>query len=453
MHSSDFNLQRLVSIVTATMDATASSNKLYYNAPAVEWSESLPIGNGRLGAMLYGRTTTELLQLNENSVWYGGPQDRTPRDAFKNLDRLRQLIRFGKHIEAEKLVRQAFFSTPHSQRHYEPLGTLTLEFGHGENHVTKYRRELDLKTAITSVQYEHDAVEYSREVFASYPDNVLVMQLESSEKTEFTLRLTRVSEREYETNEFVDSITAREGAIIMHATPGGRDSNHLCCVAMMQCQDDGTIESVGNSLVVNSRKAVIVVSAETTFRHEDPEAVALDDATEALGTQDLRERHIEDYRSLYRKLKLRLSHDDSKGPTDERLLHTPDPGLIVLYHNYGRYLLISCSRPGLKALPASLQGLWNPSFQPAWGSKYTININTEMNYWPANMCNLAECEDPLFDLLERVAERGKKTAKIMYGCRGWAAHHNTDIWADTDPQDRWMPATGESSPSCLCILR
>lgn len=127
--------------------------------------------------------------------------------------------------------------------------------------------------------------------------------------------------------------------------------------------------------------------------------------------------------------------------TNERLLSAPDPSLVVLYHNFGRYLLISCSRPGVKALPATLQGLWNPSFQPAWGSKYTININTQMNYWPANMCNLAECEEPLFDHLERMVERGKVTAKTMYGCRGWAAHHNTDIWADTNPQDRWMPAT------------
>ena len=212
------------------MNAAASSKILHYNAPAAEWSQSLPIGNGRLGAMVYGRTTTELLQLNEDSVWYGGPQDRTPKDALENLDHLRQLIRLGKHADAEKLIRQAFFATPHSQRHYEPLGTFTLEFDHEEAGVKNYRRWLDLDTAVTSVRYQHRGVEHSRDIFASYPDNVLVIQCESSEKIEFTLRLTRPSELEYETNEFVDSIVTEDCTIIMHATPGGRGSNALSCV-------------------------------------------------------------------------------------------------------------------------------------------------------------------------------------------------------------------------------
>jgi hypothetical protein len=182
---------------------SSSSTRLHYNAPAAEWSQSLPIGNGRLGAMVYGRTTTELLQLNENSVWYGGPQDRTPRDALRNLPRLRSLLRAGDHPAAERLVQHAFFATPHSQRHYEPLGTLTIEFGHEKEGVKDYSRELDLETAVTSVRYEYGGVKHFREVFASYPDGVLVIQLESSEATEFTIRLTRVSEREYETNELM----------------------------------------------------------------------------------------------------------------------------------------------------------------------------------------------------------------------------------------------------------
>jgi hypothetical protein len=169
----------------------------------------------------------------------------------------------------------------------------------------------------------------------------------------------------------------------------------------------------------------------------------LADVRLALEQDDLRDRHVKDYQTLFQRMQLCLYPDNCGLSTDEILLGIPNPGLAALYHNYGRYLLISCSRPGFKALPATLQGLWNPSFQPAWGSKYTININTQMNYWPANACNLAECEQPLFNLLERMAERGKKTAEAMYGCRGWAAHHNTDIWADTDPQDRWLPATGE----------
>jgi hypothetical protein len=393
--------------------------------------------------MVYGRTTTELLQLNENSVWYGGCQDRTPRDSLKNLPRLRGLIRASDHSGAEDLIRKAFFATPHSQRHYEPLGTLTLEFGHEEVDVQSYRRGLDLRTAVTSVRYEHCGIKYKREVFASHLDNVLVIQLESSEETALTLRMTRVSEVEWETNEFVDSVATTEDSIIMHATPGGLGSNRLCCVAKVQCQDGGVVEAIGGCLAVTSRKTTIVISAQTTFRHEDAESATLADVRLALEQDDLRDRHVKDYQTLFQRMQLCLYPDNCGLSTDEILLGIPNPGLAALYHNYGRYLLISCSRPGFKALPATLQGLWNPSFQPAWGSKYTININTQMNYWPANACNLAECEQPLFNLLERMAERGKKTAEAMYGCRGWAAHHNTDIWADTDPQDRWLPATGE----------
>lgn len=418
------------------------ANRLHYTAPATEWSQSLPIGNGRLGAMVYGRTTTELLQLNENSVWYGGEQNRTPRHALKNLPRLREFIRDEKHSEAEDLARRAFFATPHSQRHYEPMGTLTLELGHEKNEVTGYRRELDLENAITSVQYSYRGVRFKRNAFVSEPDNVIVLQLESSENCQITLRLTRVSEREEETNEFVDSITATsDGCIIMHATPGGKGSNKFCCVVQVECDDGGKVNAIGGCLVIDSKRATLIIACQTTFRVGDVESAALEDVRQAISRPDLRRRHIENYRSLYSRVELKLRTDQQDLPTDQRLQGPVDPGLVNLYHNFGRYLLISCSRPGLKALPATLQGLWNPSFQPAWGSKYTININTQMNYWPANIGNLAECEIPLFDLLERIALRGRDTAEMMYGCRGWCAHHNTDIWADTDPQDKWMPAT------------
>jgi hypothetical protein len=405
--------------------------------------------------MVYGRTTTELLQLNENSVWYGGPQDRTPRDAFRNLSKLQTLIRNELHAEAEHLIRSAFFATPHSQRHYEPLGTLTIEFGHDDHEVKNFSRTLDLDTAITTTCYEHRSVAYTRAAYASEADDVLVIQLESSAETEFTIRLTRLSEREYETNEFVDSIISSgdgDGCIVMRATLGGRKSNELCCVVKIKCQDSGDTQAIGNSLVLTSRKATIVISAQTTFRSENVEAQALADAEAALAREDLRARHVENYHALYSRMQLQLHDSESALSTDLRLQSIPDPSLIALYHNYGRYLLISCSRPGLKALPATLQGLWNPSFQPAWGSKYTININTQMTYWPANVCNLAECEIPLFDLLERMVENSKKTAMVMYGCRGWCSHHNTDIWADTDPQDRWMPATGQSFHQILAYF-
>lgn len=418
---------------------------LYYPIPAAEWSEALPIGNGRLGAMVYGRTDTELLQLNENSLWYGGPQDRTPRDALKNLPRLRELIRAESHAEAEKLVKHAFFATPQSQRHYEPLGALTLEFGHVEADVKNYSRVLDLETAVTTTQYDYNGIHYSRKVFASEPDGVIIIQGEASEKTDVTIRLTRMSEREYETNEFVDSILAgydgSNGTIAMEATSGGgKGAPSAYCLVQAQCDQNGSLEAVGNCLVMSSFKFTVVISAETTFRYDNFREKAATDAQLAIARPDLQERHVKSYKTLFSRLQLNLSPNPAMGvthlPTNERLKASglPDPSLVVLYHNFGRYLLLSCSRPGYKSLPATLQGLWNPSFQPPWGSKYTININTQMNYWPANVCNIPECEDPLFDHLERVAERGKRTAEVMYGCRGWAAHHNTDIWADTDPQ-------------------
>ncbi|EQB59254.1 hypothetical protein CGLO_00392 [Colletotrichum gloeosporioides Cg-14] len=417
---------------------------LHYESPASEWSEALPIGNGRLGAMVHGRTQTELLQLNEDSVWYGGPQDRTPKDALRHLPKLRQLIRDEKHAEAESLVREAFFATPASMRHYEPLGTCTIEFGHAVEDVTNYRRYLCLETSQTTVEYRCRGVSYRRDAIASFPDNVLAFKVVSSEATRFVVRLNRLSEIEYETNEFLDSIDATNERIVLKATPGGHNSNRLAIALGVSCDDaEGSVEAIGNALIVNSASCTIVIGAQTTFRAEDPEAAAVDDVLKALSRQwsDLVERHQHDYAGLFNRASLRMSPDASYLPTDERLKNSRDPGLVALYHNYGRYLLVSCSRNSMMALPATLQGIWNPSFAPPWGSKYTININLQMNYWPAGSCSLVECAIPVLELLERMAERGKKTARIMYGCKGWCAHHNTDIWADTDPHDRWMPST------------
>ncbi|CCF46724.1 alpha-L-fucosidase [Colletotrichum higginsianum] len=420
------------------------SSHLHYQSPASEWAEALPIGNGRLGAMVYGRTGTELVQLNEDSVWYGGPQDRTPKDALRHLPKLRQLIRDEKHAEAESLVREAFFATPASMRHYEPLGTCTIELGHAVEDVTGYRRHLCLDTAQTTVEYLSRGVSYRRDAIASFPNNVLAFRVTASEPTRFVVRLNRVSEIEWETNEFLDSIEADDGRIVLNATPGGRNSNRLSIVLGVSCHDaQGSVEAIGNSLVVKSSSCTIAIGAQTTYRTLHPETVATEDVRKALDLpwDDLIRHHRSDYQTLFGRTALRMWPDASHNPTDMRIEKGRDAGLVALYHNYGRYLLISSSRHAEKALPATLQGIWNPSFAPPWGSKYTININLQMNYWPAGPCNLVECAIPVLDLLERMAERGRKTAQAMYGCRGWCAHHNTDIWADTDPQDRWMPST------------
>lgn len=425
---------------------------LHYPTPSTEWNQALPIGNGRLGAMVHGRTTTELLQLNEDSVWYGGPQpDRTPRDALRNLPLLREHIRAGRHAEAEELIRTAFFATPASMRHYEPLGSCMIEFGHASEGVSKYKRWLDLSQAVCETVYRYqpeggEVVDVKRQVMASYPDQVLLMRITTSRKIRFVIRLNRVGEIEYETNEFLDSIIAKDNRIVLEATPGGQDSNRLALALQVHCGDEesgGSVEAVGNCLIVNSAACTITMGAQTTYRQGWPQQAAINNVNKALrrSWEDLLSRHVAEYRALFGRVSLLMYPDAFHLPTDERIKNNRDPGLVALYHNYGRYLLISSSRDGYKALPANLQGIWNPSFAPAWGSKFTININLQMNYWPTAACGLWECAMPVIHLLERMAERGRKTAEIMYGSKGWCAHHNTDIWADTDPADRWMPST------------
>jgi hypothetical protein len=385
-----------------------------------------------------------MLQLNEDSVWYGGPQDRNPRDALGCLPDLREAIRTGNHAEAEKIAKIAFFANPISQRNYEPLGNIFLDLGHNPEQVTNYRRTLSLETAISYVSYYHQGVRHQRKVLASFPDDVIAIRVQSSVKSEFVVRLTRMSDLEYETNEWLDDVKATDDSITMHVTPGGKGSNRACCMISLRCEDgEDTITRIGNNLVVNSSDTLLLIAAQTTFRHENMDEQTQQNIRNAmdLSSASLQKRHITDYQSLYNRMELQLDAKVSDLPTDKRLQSSRDPGIIALYHNYSRYLLISSSRNGYKPLPANLQGIWNPSFHPAWGSRFTINVNLQMNYWSANMCNLSECEIPLFDLLERMAELGRDTARIMYGCRGWAAHSNTDIWADTAPVDRWMPAS------------
>lgn len=394
-----------------------------------------------------------MLCLNEDSVWYGGPQSRSSPDTHKSLPLLRRLIREGKHEEAEKLVERAFMCSPWSQRNYEPLGNVMIDFGHAENDVQEYRRSLDLENAVSRVEYLwRDTISVSREVFASYPDDVIALKIQASEEIEFVVRLSRLGHIEYETNEFLDSIGVQDGnKLVMFATPGGHKSIRLCCALGIKTDGQGKVEAVGNHLIVKAKEALIVISARTTFRHsEDFDAQTLKDINAALeNSANLWKRHVDDCQLLYNSMYIELGppspHDSH--PTNERILDPPTPSLISLYHNYARYLLISSSRPAKHAsltpldLPANLQGIWNPSFTSAWGSKFTININIQMNHFPTFTCNLASTALPLFSLLERVAENGIRTAKDVYGCRGWCCHSNTDIWADTDVADRWMPAS------------
>ncbi|KFZ00550.1 hypothetical protein V500_01029 [Pseudogymnoascus sp. VKM F-4518 (FW-2643)] len=422
---------------------------LWYREPASKWPDALPIGNGRLGAMVSGGVQQERWQLNEDSVWYGCAIERNPKDALKHLPELRNLLNDGRLKDAEDLVGMAFIGMPESQRHYEPLGQVNLNFRHLEAPVTEYQRHLDIENALARVSYQIDGIRYNRELFSSNPDNIIVAQLSASHLGMISLDL-RVF-RGLDTNVYMDSIEVIENSLVMKAQTGGKGVE-LCLVAKVLVEG-GSLEFVGETIVVRKAdRAYIMLAAETTFRHDNPKAVCLSlvDAAVELGYDQLRTRHIEDYRSLFSRVDLRLGPEESQSlvaskPTKERMelarKGVPDLGLISLYYQYGRYLLISSSRNGFKALPSTLQGIWNDNMSPPWGSKFTININTEMNYWLAGTCNLSECQQPLFSHMKRLQQNGEVTARKMYGCGGWTAHHNTDIWADSAPQDRWIPAT------------
>ncbi|GAA0134990.1 glycoside hydrolase family 95 protein [Paenibacillus sp. YSY-4.3] len=426
------------------MTAMEQKHGLWYREPAAEWNEALPIGNGRLGAMIFGGTAEEKLQLNEDSVWYGGPRDRNNEDALPHLSQIRELIMDGRLREAEDLAAMTLTGLPEAQRHYLPLGDLLLAFADHERPAEDYIRELDLEHGVSRVSYRIGQVRYSREMFASYPDQAIVIRISADKEKaiSFRARFNRQNWRYLEKSE-----KWGQSGLVMRGECGGKGGSSFCAV-LKAIPEGGDSRTLGEHLVVSGADAVtLLLVAGTTFRHPDPELYSKRQVT-AISKSSYSEqlaRHIADYRELYGRVDIELpkNPDRTTLPTNERLAlirkGEEDHGLIATYFQFGRYLLISSSRPG--SLPANLQGIWNDSFLPPWDSKFTININAQMNYWPAENCNLNECHEPLFDLIERMREPGRVTARVMYGCRGFTAHHNTDIWADTAPQDMYLPAS------------
>lgn len=422
-----------------------TNHKLVFEEPAKCWEEAVPVGNGRLGAMVYGQLQQERLQLNEDSVWYGGPRDRNNPDARENLPEIRRLIFEGKLKEAERLAVMALSGLPETQRHYLPLGHVLLDFTLPAGSPEHYARVLDMDSGIVSVTFRQGGISFTRDIFASYPDQAIIIHLTADRPgaISFTSRLERGRWR------YADR-TGRTGndAIWMSGSCGGEGGSEYGTVVKAYAEG-GMVKTIGEHLVVeNANSVTLVLAAATTFRVADPKEEALERATAAvrLGYEELMRRHVEDYRTLFSRVLLSLGEGQpelERMSLSQRLKRLNggevDRGLFALYFQFGRYLLIASSRPG--SLPANLQGIWNEHFLPPWDSKYTININAQMNYWPAESCALPECHEPLFELLERMREPGRHTAAVMYGCRGFTAHHNTDIWADTAPQDTWLPST------------
>jgi alpha-L-fucosidase 2 len=418
-------------------------HKIWFKQPSRNWNEALPIGNGRLGAMIYGMTDKEKIQLNEDSMWYGGPMNRVNPDARANLPKVRELILEGKLDEAHRLAAMSLSGTPEAMRHYVPLGDILLQFG--ELETSNYHRELDLKQAVAKIEYTGNGIRYTRECFSSYVDQVVVIRITADQpgQVSFTARLSREMQR------YVNELKPLlNHSIVMNGDCGG-DGSQFCTV-LSAYPEGGTVCTIGETIDIrNADSVTLFLTAETTFRQRNPQSACLEAIRKAASKSyaQVKKDHIEDFTRLFDRMDLDLEDANQSEleqlPTDQRLQRLTekeeDQGLISLYFQFGRYLLISSSRPG--SLPANLQGIWNDQIRPPWDSKYTININAQMNYWPAELCNLSECHEPLFDHIERMLPSGRRTAREMYGCRGFVAHHNTDIWGDCAPQDIYLPAT------------
>ncbi|MBR2284401.1 MAG: glycoside hydrolase family 95 protein [Ruminococcus sp.] len=428
---------------------------LYYKTPAESFDWALPVGNGRLGGMVFGGAAEEVIKLNEDSVWSGGLRHRINPDAREGLAEVRSLLIDGRIPEAEKLAFQKMQGVTPNMRHYMPLGDLRINM-ELPGKARDYMRDLDIADAAADVYFSADGIRYTRNVFCSAPDDVMVIRITADSPGKISLTCSIDGRDDY----YDDNRPCGENMLLYTGGTGSRDGIFFA-VCIGAAAKGGELRTLGGCLSVkNADEVMIVLSARTSFYGENYISSAKIDVEMALrcGYEELFMRHTADYQALFNRTELSLCDNSdteiSSMTTDERItrlkgdeMDTKDSARLVhdnklmeLFFNYGRYLMISASRPGTQ--PMNLQGIWNENMWPAWGSRYTVNINTEMNYWPAESCNLSECHLPLFDLLERVCENGRITAKEMYGIdKGFVCHHNTDIWGDTAPQDLWMPAT------------
>jgi alpha-L-fucosidase 2 len=455
----------LVFSTTGRAGDSASSLTLWYRQPAANWTSALPIGNGRLGAMVFGGVEREHLQFNEDTLWAGGPYDPDNTNALAALPEVRQLIFAGKYDDAASLISKKMMAKPLQQMPYETVGDLFLTFPTNAP-VTDYRRDLNLDTAVASVSYTANGVHFQREFFSSPVDQVIVVRLTADKpgQISFTAGMT-TPQKASVTNEVVNELVMSgingeasgiSGALKFQArvrvvARGGTVLGNLNMKPLTMSEGGfypGVLPypniSLNSITVSGADSATLYIAAATSYKnyHDvsgNPETATghqIADAT-IKPYDKLLADHIAAHQQLFRRVELNLGETDAMNlPTDERIRNFKtgnDPQLAALYFQFARYLLISSSRPGCQ--PANLQGIWNDSMDPPWGCKYTININTEMNYWPAETANLGECVEPLTAMVMDLTQTGARTAKVMYHARGWVVHHNTDLWRATAPVD------------------
>ncbi len=430
--------------LSGSADAPAGELTLWYRQPAKVWTEALPIGNGRLGAMIFGGVASERIQLNEDTIWEGYRRDVNNPESLKALPEIRRLFFEGKNDEATKLVGEKMMGVPPRVKSYQPLGDLIID-SPDVSQAKNYRRDLDLATGIATVRYEVGDATITRESFASYPDNVIVTRISSNQPGQVNLQLSMT--READAKSSVDAagkkITLR-GQIMAQYSNDPQPVPAMKFEGQVQLIPTGgkVTESQGKLAISGADSVLLLVAGASDYRGVDP-ARSCEQALQKVSAktfEQLRDAHVADFQKLLNRVALDVGRSDAailKLPTDQRLARLKkgdaDPSMVATYFQFGRYLLIGSSRPG--SMPANLQGIWNDKLKAAWNSDYHTNINIQMNYWPAEVTNLAECHEPLVDFMDQLVEPGSKTAKVMYGARGWVVHHLTDPFCFTAPAD------------------
>ncbi|HRN55540.1 MAG TPA: glycoside hydrolase family 95 protein [Agriterribacter sp.] len=424
---------------------------LWYRQAADTWDDALPVGNGRLGAMVFGRTGEEIIQLNEDTYWSGGPYSTVVKGGHTKLKEIQELVFKENFFEAQKLFGRYLMGYPVEQQKYQALGNIHLFFP-DEKEVSNYHRWLDLETAVTTVQYSVNGVQYKREVFASEPDQAIVIRITADKPGAVSFKANLRGERNQQHSNYATDYFRMDGEGNDKLVLTGKSADYMGIKGALKYEvklkaaiENGTISVDDENMVIQHADAVTLylVAATNFVNYKDVSADAHSrvsrylDALQGKDYRQLKQRHIQDHGKLFGRVTLQLPVTDlSYQPTDVRIKnirYQSDPALAALGYQFGRYTLIASSRPGTQ--PANLQGIWNKDMNPWWDSKYTTNINIQMNYWAVESANLSECAEPLIKMVEELMDEGAAVAREHYGARGWVFHQNTDLWRVAAPMD------------------